>query len=168
MRISGIGISPEGFTLLELIFVLFLISIVAAVAFPAFAPLREGGATADAKRMASIIRYLHDNALAMKETFALTVDFDHNTLSFRGPDGEKKESSPHLEAFLPTAGPTIRSGETTVFFTPAIRMEGFTMTFGTGEETLSVRYSPLSGRTQVLTREQSVETPNRNVPATSS
>lgn len=167
MRISGAGISPEGFTLLELIVVLFLLSLMAAFAFPALAPLREGGTTAEAKRLASIIRYLHDNALAMKETFPLTVDVDGHTVAYRGPDGEKKESFPHLDGILLATGKAIRSGETTVFFTPALRLEGFTAIIGTGEEALSVRYSPLSGRTRVLTREPSLEaSPNaRSTPS---
>ncbi|MCC6347339.1 MAG: prepilin-type N-terminal cleavage/methylation domain-containing protein, partial [Nitrospirales bacterium] len=110
------AISEEGFTLLELLVVIFIIALVAAVVFPSLHLLEGRGLNTEAKRIASILRYLNDTALAAKEECTLKVDFREGTLSWKGPDFDRSEKFRTLAGItLPSRG-EIREGEVTVFF----------------------------------------------------
>ena len=79
----------SGFTLLELLVVLFIISILIAAVFPSLHIIEGWGLASDARRIASVLRYLNDNSVATKETCTLKVDFRESALSWKGPDFEK-------------------------------------------------------------------------------
>jgi len=79
----------KGFTLLELIVALFIISLVLAVVFPSFAVFGENRLKAEAREMASILRYMNDSASSRKETFVMKFDIDKNKVFWKGPEGEK-------------------------------------------------------------------------------
>ena len=109
MRISKAGICPEGlkisgvrrggenalaagFTLLELLVVIFIVSLLLAVTFPSFTFQTDESLKSEAGRVASILRYLNDDTISTKEASALKIIFAEKTLHYKGPDGEKKET----------------------------------------------------------------------------
>src|SRR3990172_3496269 len=90
MRISRTGISSShGFSFLELIVALFIISLVMAVVLPSFSGFGENKLKSESREMASILRYIYDSASARKETFFMKFNLDNNQVSWEGPEGKK-------------------------------------------------------------------------------
>ena len=66
-----IGIcNNRGFTLLELVVIIFILSLVLAISFPSFSLQKDGKLKSEAGHIASILRYLNDSAISTKETYA--------------------------------------------------------------------------------------------------
>lgn len=143
------GKGREGFTFFELALALFIISLALAIILPSFSGLGESRMTSDAKRIASILRYLNDSSIAIKDTFSVTFDFNNRMVSYQGPEGEKRERFETLSAVeLPSKG-SVREGELTLFFGPSGAMENITVHLTHDKSTLTVGLNYLSGRVKI-------------------
>lgn len=153
----GSGATHHGFTLLELLVVIFIVSLFLAVSVPSFTGMESNEMKSEAKRIASILRYLNDTAMAKKETMNLTVDFEDNSFTYTTEEGEKKEGVKYLMSlFLETKG-EIRSGKVKITFTPL--GAGEFMMFYLSETNsslinhnsspITVELNPLSGRVKI-------------------
>ncbi len=90
MRRSRTGTcNSTGFSLIELIVVLFVLSLVLAIVLPTFTGFGESRLKAEAREMASILRYVNDNAVSRKETFFLKFDLGKNMVAWSEPGGKK-------------------------------------------------------------------------------
>lgn len=140
-----------GFTLLELIVVIFVISLLLAILFPSFYGLEERGLKSDARQIASLLRYLNDSAISTKVTYPLKFDLEEHTLSWKGPDGEKTEKFESLDSLrLPSKG-ELKEGEITVFFGPLGIQESIAIHLKDDEEKgMTVALNSLSGRTKIM------------------
>jgi general secretion pathway protein H len=138
-----------GFTLLELIVALFIISLVAAIVFPSFSGLGEQRIASDAHKIASLLRYLNDTATYTKETYTLKFDLRDDTISWKGPDGEHHDDIRSLSGvYLPSKG-KITEGDATVFFGPLGAAETIEVRLKDGEKDMTVTFSPVSGRAKI-------------------
>lgn len=154
MRISKTGICNNGFTLLELIAVIFIVSLMLAFSFPYFTVMDRGKLKSEARKVASILRYMNDSALATKETYTIKINFGQKTLSYNGPEGEKTENLTNLsELHLQSRG-TVSDGEIIVFFCPTGASESFTVYLKGGKAETAITFNSLSGRVKVLSDEQ--------------
>ncbi|MBZ0154612.1 MAG: prepilin-type N-terminal cleavage/methylation domain-containing protein [Alphaproteobacteria bacterium] len=148
------AISEEGFTLLELLVVIFIVALVTAVVFPTLRLPGGGGLNAEAKRIASVLRYLNDTALAAKEECVLKIDFREDTLSWKGPDFDRSEKFSTLAGVeIPSRG-EIREGEVTLFFDALGGKESITVTLRDEGETRKIVFNPLSGRVRISEGEE--------------
>jgi general secretion pathway protein H len=139
----------DGFTLIELVVVLFIISLTAAIVFPSFYNLGERRITSDANRIASLLRYLNDTAIYTKETYSLKFDLKDGAISWKGPDGEKHEEIKSLSRmYLPSKG-EINEGEVTLFFGPLGAAENIEVHLKDKERDMTVSFSPISGRAKI-------------------
>jgi general secretion pathway protein H len=140
-----------GFTLLELIVVIFVISLLLAILFPSFYGLEGRSLKSDARRIASLLRYLNDSAISTKVTYPLKFDLKEQTLSWKGPDGEKTEKFESLYSLrLPSKG-ELKEGEITVFFGPLGIQESIAIYLKDDEEKgMTVALNSLSGRTKIM------------------
>jgi general secretion pathway protein H len=139
----------DGFTLIELIVVLFLISLTAALVFPSFSNLGERRIASDANKIASLLRYLNDTAIYTKETYSLKFDLRDDAISWEGPDGEKHEDIKSLSSlYLPSKG-QIKEGEVTIFFGPLGTAENIEVRLKDKEKDMTVSFSPISGRAKI-------------------
>src|SRR5574340_1107075 len=93
MRTSTTGICPRGFTLLELIVVIFIISLALSVSFPSFTFRQEGKLKSEASRIASLLWYLNDRAVFSNAIYALNIILKDRVIPYHGPDGEKAEQT---------------------------------------------------------------------------
>ncbi len=123
MQISSVGICSRknrraGFTLLEIVLVIFIISLFAAVVLPSFSGVGTGGLKAETKRVASLLRYLNDSAIYTKNTFDLTFDFQSRQMTWSSPDGNKSKELGKITSVLLSSKGSIREGQVTVFFSP--------------------------------------------------
>jgi general secretion pathway protein H len=155
MRILKIGIRNSGFTLLELMVVIFIVSLMSAFSFPYFTVTQEGKLKSEARNVAANLRYMNDSALATKETYTLKVNFGQKTLSYKGPEGEKIEHLTKLSGLYLQSRGAVSDGEVTVFFGPAGALESFTVYLQGEKSKTAITLNSLSGRVSVLSAAQS-------------
>ena len=138
-----------GFSLLELIAVIFIISLVVAVTLPSLTGVGESRITSDARRLGSIVRYLNDSALSTKDTLRMRILFAGKEVSYNGPDGEKSERFDSLSGIeLPSRG-LLTEGEAIVFFGPLGAAESFTLYLRDDRADMAVAFNCISGRVRI-------------------
>lgn len=138
-----------GFTLLEIILVVFIVSLFTAFALPSFSNLGSAGLKNDANKLASLLRDLNDSSIYTKKEFQLSVDFREKRVSWNGPDGEKSRELGRITAVtLPSKG-VVREGQVIVFFGPLGLGENIEITLNKGEHEARVSMNALSGRVKI-------------------
>ena len=144
----------EGFTLLELLLVLCLVSLLTAIVFPSLYGAEGTLLKSDAKRMASVLRYLNDSSIATKDSYSLTFDFREHTTSWKGPDVERTEEFKSLSSVeLPSKG-NISEGQLVVSFGPLGAQDSLVVHLRRPGETMMVAFNQLSGRVAIKTDDQ--------------
>jgi prepilin-type N-terminal cleavage/methylation domain-containing protein len=139
-----------GFTLLELMLVVFIISVVLALALPTFTGMGERKIVSDAKRIASILRYLNDSALSTKESLTLRVDFKDKVIGYNGPEGEKSERFDSLSGVELQSRGMVTEGELFVFFSPLGAQENITIHLGDEGSPMAVALNSMNGRVKII------------------
>jgi len=94
------GKLARGFTLLELAVVLFIIGLVLAIAMPYFGGLKTSELKSQARRLASRVTYLYEEAGAQKVVLRLTFDLNNNTYF-----ASRLDPFAFNPAFMPETGP---------------------------------------------------------------
>lgn len=149
-----VPIRQHGFTLLELIVVIFVIALLAGLVFPSFSGLSRRQLSTDARRVASLLQYLSDSAMASKETYSVDFDLQKSSISWKGPEGNKTESLKSLSGVeLQSKGMT-REGLVTVFFGPPGITEYIKVLLKDEGKEMKVTFNPISGRSKILTGEE--------------
>ena len=143
-----------GFTLLELIVVIFVLSLVLAVSLPSFIGMGESKIQSDAKRLASILRYLNDSAISTKESLSLKINFQDKTIQYNGPDGEKTETFEALSSIELQSKGMVSEGEATIFFGPSGASESFKMHLSNDKQDVIIALNAISGRVNIKQSEQ--------------
>jgi prepilin-type N-terminal cleavage/methylation domain-containing protein len=144
-------VSLRGFTLIELIVVIFIVSLVLAVSFPSFYGIGENRTKSEAKRLASLVRHLNDSALSRKETLNMKITFDDKVILYAGPDGEKSEKLDSLSGIELQSRGMVSEGEITLFFSPLGATESFAAHFRDDGSDMSVQFNGTSGRVKITT-----------------
>lgn len=140
-----------GFTLLELVVVIFIVSLLAALAYPAFRT-DSSKVKEEARKTASLLRYLSDSAIATKRTYSLRFDLDAHTIEWDGPEGKRQDTFSTLrEVSLQSKG-AIKDGTVTVFSGPVGFEEFIKVEFSEADTALSVEFNPISGRAKIKTK----------------
>lgn len=154
MPTSGTGNFSKGFTLLELVVAIFIVALMLALAMPSLSDIGSSRIKTDARKTASIVRYLNDSGLTTKQSFFLKVDFREKTVRYSGPDGEKKERFGTLSAVdVESKGP-VTDGELVLFFGPMGASEAFRFLFREEKKELYVVFNPLSGRVKITENQE--------------
>ncbi|MGO9613279.1 MAG: Tfp pilus assembly protein FimT/FimU [Dissulfurispiraceae bacterium] len=140
----------SGFTFFELVVVLFILSLMLALALPSLSVLVEGRLKSDAKRIASILRYVNDSAMTTKNTIPIKVNLDQKTLTFDGPDGEKGERFDTIVKIDLQSRGTLSQGEVVLLFSPTGAQENIDFYLkGDGKAMIRVSFNYLSGRVKI-------------------
>jgi prepilin-type N-terminal cleavage/methylation domain-containing protein len=139
----------KGFSLLELIVALFIVSLILAVVFPSFVVFGENRLKAEAREMASILRYMNDGASSRKETFVIKFDLDKNSVFWQGPDGEKTKGFEDLTGVTTQANGTVNKGELIVFFDPLGIKENLSVHMQREKKNVTVTLNHLSGKVKI-------------------
>ncbi|MBF0465991.1 MAG: hypothetical protein HQK88_12240 [Nitrospirae bacterium] len=135
-------------TLLELVVVLFIISVIIALSYPSFMSLRASPSI-EAKRLASVITYLNDTSSNRRETNTLTIDFKKKELRWETYDGKKQMSFKFLTSVLLPSKGEVKEGELLVFFDREGLSELFAAYFIASEKTVTLIYNPFSRRVSI-------------------
>jgi prepilin-type N-terminal cleavage/methylation domain-containing protein len=151
MRISKAGISSKhGFTLLELVITLFIISLVMAIVLPSFSGFGDRRLKSEAMEMASILRYMNDSAVSRKETFLMKFDLDEGRVYLKGPDGEKTRRFDNMTDVTSQSTGKVSRGEITFFFEPLGIRENINVHMSDGKMEMSINLNHLSGRVKIV------------------
>lgn len=154
MPTSRTGKCSNGFTLLELVIAIFLISLVLALSMPSISGLGSSRIKTEAKRIASIVRYLNDSSLTTKQSFFLKVDFRDKVIVYNGPDEEKKERFGSISAVEAQSKGSVNEGEITLLFGPLGAAEAFSFLLREEQKEISVAFNPLSGRVKITEKQE--------------
>jgi prepilin-type N-terminal cleavage/methylation domain-containing protein len=144
----------DGVTLLELVLVVFIVSVVLALVLPTFTGIGENKVMSDAKRIASILRYLNDSALSTKESLTLRVDLKDKVIGYNGPEGEKSERLDSLTGVELQSRGNVTEGELFVFFSPLGAQENITMHLGEDASAMAVTLHHMNGRVKIRLRDE--------------
>lgn len=108
----------------------------------------------EAKKTASLLRYLNDSAIYTKETYSLKFDLQEGLISWKGPDGEKKEKIRSLSAVRLSSKGEVKEGDVTVFFGPLGVQENIEILLKDKGEGMRVTLNPVSGRVKIVQNEE--------------
>ncbi len=139
----------KGFTFLELVVAVFIVSLVMAIVFPSFAVFGDNKLKSEAREMASVLRYLNESAASRKETYSISFDLGDNIVSWNGPDGEKKKKFADLTGVTTQSNGRVSSGELKVFFSPLGIQENMDVHMARGDKTLTITLNYLSGKVKI-------------------
>lgn len=149
MRILRVGICNKGFTFLELIVVIFILSIIMALIMPSFIGIGDNKLKSEAREIASILRYLYDGAVSRKETFLIKFDFNGDTVSFSSPEGEKRKEFNNIIGVTTQSRGLVSTGELILFFEPLGITENLSVHLNKENKFMDVTLNHLSGRVKI-------------------
>lgn len=143
-----------GFTLIELVVVIFVVSLVVAISLPSFRHIGANTLKSDARRVASILRYLNDTAITTKEELYLKINFKDRLFIYNAGEGEKKEVFRDLSGLELQSKGRVGDGEVTIFFGTSGALESFRVYLTGGKEVWKIALNNLSGRVSVVKEEK--------------
>lgn len=150
MRILRVGICSKGFTFLELIVVIFILSILMAIIMPSFIGIGDNKLKSEAREIASILRYLYDSAVSRKETFLIKFNFSEDTVSFSSPEGEKRKEFNNIIGVTTQSRGLVSTGELIFFFEPLGITENLSVHLNKENKFMDVTLNHLSGRVKII------------------
>ncbi len=138
----------QGFVLIELLAVLFVLALIAAVIMPSFSTPRDT-LRKEAGSLSSTIRALYESSISKK--IMSRIEFDLDSRQVQWMDGSKAGGamfSTLRGVELPTRG-LVKKGTLIVFLNPSGNNEHMTVYLEDGPERMEVNFNPISGRTKV-------------------
>ncbi|MBI4847060.1 MAG: prepilin-type N-terminal cleavage/methylation domain-containing protein [Nitrospirae bacterium] len=143
----------RAFSLIELVIVIFIISLTTALIMPSFWDTGERALKSEAKRLSSTLRYVYDEAIGKKLTYKLKFNLSDDKWGF---ESEKESRSFEMargvtfrDILIPSHG-EISDGEVTVEFGPTGPDEPLTIHLIKGEKEYTVIFNHINGRTKIL------------------
>lgn len=144
--------AEKGFTLVEIIIVIFIISLTTALVMPNLWDRGERALKSDAKRIGSIFMHIYDEAAGKKKIYALKIDFNYDSLSY---ESEKESRSFRLkdnirlkDVIIPSLG-EISIGEVIYQFGPMGPEEPITLHLIKDDSEYTVMFNHINGRAKI-------------------
>jgi prepilin-type N-terminal cleavage/methylation domain-containing protein len=93
MSTAGNWNRPDGFTLIEIVVVLFLLALFSALTLPMLTGVGQDGLSSSARRLAGTVKYLYNESALNQQEYRLIFDLDQGSYEARvlKPDGEWTE-----------------------------------------------------------------------------
>ncbi len=143
----------KGFTLLELIVVIFIISITTALVMPSFWNFGESSLKAEAKNIGSVLSFVYDEAVGKKGLYLFKIDIDEGAWGF---EGKKESRNFRLKrdvkikgVLIPSLG-EISKGQIIIKFGPLGPEEPLILHLMKDESEYTVIFNHLNGRSKIL------------------
>lgn len=148
-----------GFTLIELVVVMVIISLALAIVLPRLMSVTSRNLKSDGAKISALVRYLHEAAESKKLYYRLTFDLDRGNLSVeRSKDSVKYGPMPEsalrgfalgtgvefVDVRAPGAG-RVESGTVQALLTP-VGSTPFTVHLAAGEMVLTLAFNPYNGK----------------------
>ncbi len=141
-----------GFTLIELVVVIFIISLTTALIMPSFWDTGERALKSEAKRIANTLRYIYDEAAARKQTYIFKIDLDTGSWGFESGHESRsfrmKDDVMFRDVVIPSVG-EVSYGKVALSFGPLGPEEPVTLHLMKDKAEYTVKFNPLNGRAGV-------------------
>ncbi len=142
-----------GFTIIELVVVIVIISIFMAFVMPSFWNSDKTELKTEAKFLSSTLRYIYDEAVGKKQKYILSIDFDNKTWGFESDSESKKFNIKDdviiKDIVVPSLG-EVSKGEVILEFGPTGPPEPITLHLQKSASEYTIIFNHLSGRTKIL------------------
>lgn len=142
----------QGLTLIELIVVIFIISLTTALIAPSFWMTKEDEVKREAKNLSAVLRYVYDEAINKKKTYVFRFNLDENIYSFKGEKESRiyqiKLNEGLKEIITPSLG-NVSMGEVIIEFGPLGPVEPIIVHLKEDENEYTVLFNNLTGRTRI-------------------
>ncbi len=156
--------SNSGFTLLELLIVIIILTGALAIIFPSISGVDEYVFNSEVRRVAGLIRHLDEAATQKKLYYKVWFSPDDESIYVEtSPDGSEFELARDsgLRGFTLKSGAdiediTLRSfgkvdeGKVAIIFNPTFGAEAFNLHLRGADKVITLNYNPYSGRVKVL------------------
>ncbi len=144
--------SLTGFTLIELIIVIFVISLTTALIMPSLWNMGDRALKSEANRIGNTLRYIYDEAAGKKQTYVLIFDLDSDAWKFESKIESRsfklKDTVMFRDLLVPSLG-KVSSGEIKLIFHPVGPEEPITLHLIKDTAEYTVIFNHLSGRAKV-------------------
>jgi general secretion pathway protein H len=145
--------SLTGFTLIELIVVIFIISLATALIMPSFWGTEKTAVKTEARHISSTLRYIYDEAVAKKQIYVLNINLDEESWGFKSKKESRRfEIKNNVEirnVIIPSHG-EISRGEIIIEFGPMGPDEPIIVHLKKGESEYTIIFNQLNGRTKII------------------
>ncbi len=142
-------ISYKGVTLIELVAVLFIVSLVVAIIFPSFEIFGENKLKSEALEIGSILKYLNESASSSKETFSIVFDFNEQTLIWNEKEGQRKKKFEDISGVETQSNGLVNRGELILFFPPTGIQQNIIVHLNRDDKKLMVALNHLNGKIKI-------------------
>lgn len=147
-------VNPKsGFTLIEILVVVFIISLTIALVMPNFLSTGKNALKTEARHMSSALRYIYDEAVGKKQTYLFNINLDENSWGFTSEQETRSfmtKGGVEVSDVITLANGEISEGELLIEFGPMGPEESILLHLKKGESAYTIIFNHLSGRTKVL------------------
>jgi general secretion pathway protein H len=141
-----------GFTLVELIIVIFIISLTAALVMPRLWVRGERALKSEAKRISNTLMYIYDEAAGKKQEYILKIDFNADTYSYESEKESRvfrmKDNIRFRDIIIPSLG-EVSIGEIIYKFGPMGPEEPVTLHLIKDDSEYTVIFNHITGRAKI-------------------
>ena len=142
-----------GFTLLELLVVVFIISLSLAVITPSLWKSEKSALKTEARHISSTMRYIYDETIGKKRPYVLGFNIDERSWGFESDNETRnfkiKRDIEIRDVFIPSHG-EISTGEVFIVFGPTGPEEPLILHLMKGQSEYTIIFNHLSGRTKIF------------------
>lgn len=143
----------EGFTLIELIVVLFIISLSLSLIMPSFWRSETDIIKSEARHISRTLRYIYDEAIGRKQTYLFSVNLDNETWGYTSEREQRtfmpQEDLDIQDIIVPSLG-EISTGEVAVEFGPLGPEEPIILHLQKRKSVYTIMLNHLNGRIKIL------------------
>jgi prepilin-type N-terminal cleavage/methylation domain-containing protein len=142
-----------GFTLLELVVVIFIISLTTALIMPSFLDSADNALRSEAKHISSTMRYVYDEATARKETYLFSIYPEKGSWGFKGNKESRtfkiRDNVKFKDVLIPSVGEFTRK-DVRISFSPLGPDEPIVLHLTSNGKDITIIFNNLNGRSRIL------------------
>lgn len=143
----------SGFTLLELVIVIFIISLITALIMPSFLDSPDKALRSEARHISNTMRYVYDEATVRKETYLFSIYPENGSWGFKGDKEAKtfkiRGDVKFKDVFIPSIGEFTRK-EVRISFGPLGPDEPIVLHLTNNGKDFTIIFNNLNGRSRIL------------------
>ncbi len=144
----------RGFSLLEILVVIFIISLFSAVVWPWISSTFKEDESSEIDHLAATLRYIRDSSAQYKKSFRVKFNFKENSVTYEVPEGRRVMKTTTLIGIKTASKGLIKEGELSIVFRPEGYPEPFLLYFRDGR---CISYNPFSMLIEVRERNSCYE-----------
>lgn len=146
MIVTNLNDFNKAFTLIEMLLVVFILSLLMAAVIPALSGFNIRGVKDDARLVASIIRYLQETSQNRKMALTMIVNLDKKIITYEKDAKVEIRKIDGLHSVKLTSMEEKVEGEVKVFFPATGFIERLAIKLNNKSGYMEIVYNPFSGR----------------------